>query len=254
MSRRGLARGGAIRERAAGALGAGIAWTWALLAPPRCGICGGPSAPTLPLCPSCERALAGRSPPPPRIPGVDLAWSALPYEGAARSLVVAIKFARRVGLAAVAAEAIVRSAPPGLLGGTLVPVPPAPLRSRLRGFDPAEELALALAARTSAPLLACLARREGPRQVGRARAARLADPPRVRAIGRVPDDAVLVDDVLTTGATLGACARALRAAGAGRIFAVTFARAGRVAGAPAPAARPETGHAAARLDRPDAGA
>ena len=46
------------------------------------------------------------------------------------------------------------------------------------------------------------------------------------AIGRPPDGVVLVDDVFTTGATLCAAATALRAAGAERVEAVTFARAG----------------------------
>ncbi|MGV1050451.1 MAG: ComF family protein, partial [Solirubrobacterales bacterium] len=70
----------------------------------------------------------------------------------------------------------------------------------------------------------CLARRGSGRQVGRRRAERLAHPPRIRATGAAPRSVMLVDDVLTTGATLSACARALRAAGATRVVAVTFAR------------------------------
>jgi predicted amidophosphoribosyltransferase len=46
----------------------------------------------------------------------------------------------------------------------------------------------------------------------------------VRLAGVPPLAAVLVDDVVTTGATLAACARALRSGGCGRVVALTFAR------------------------------
>ena len=70
----------------------------------------------------------------------------------------------------------------------------------------------------------CLRRLGGSRQVGRRRAERLGRPPRIEAHGAAPRSVLLVDDVLTTGATISACARALRGAGAARVVAVTFAR------------------------------
>src|SRR5690606_13215969 len=106
----------------------------------------------------------------------------------------------------------------------VVPVPAAPARLRRRGFDPAGELAGALAERVGAPLRPCLARRGRGRQVGRRRAERIGHPPRIAAVAEAPRSVLLVDDVLTTGATLTACARALRAAGAARVVALTFAR------------------------------
>jgi predicted amidophosphoribosyltransferase len=177
------------------------------------------------LCRGCELALARARGGPVTVPGLDAAWAASRYEGVARELVAALKFRGRIPLARRAAEAIAAGAPPELLAGAVVPVPAAPWRLRVRGHDPAEEIGFALATRARVPFRAVLARSSGPRQVGRRRSDRLADPPAVRARARVPPRAVLVDDVVTTGATLGACARALRAAGAARVVAVAFTRA-----------------------------
>jgi len=55
---------------------------------------------------------------------------------------------------------------------------------------------------------------------------RLKEPPRIRTVGAVPAEVVVVDDVVTTGATLAACGRALRQGGAIRVLAVAFARSG----------------------------
>ena len=157
-------------------------------------------------------------------PGIDRAWSSAPHEGVARDLVTALKYRQLLPVAEVMADRIQRLAPSDLLSGAIVPVPTAPLRSMGRGFDPAGELALALADRLGLPLEPCLRRRGGGRQVGKRRAQRIGRPPRVHIGGKVPRSALVVDDVLTTGATLSACARALRGAGAVRVVAITFAR------------------------------
>ena len=168
-----------------------------------------------------ERAACASGDPPA---GVERCWASAPHGGVARQLVGALKFRRLLPVAGLMAERIALLAPPPLLAATVVPVPPAPLRLLSRGFDPAGELAAALAARTGAPLRDCLRRRGGGRQVGRRRAQRLGAPPRIDAAEPAPARALLVDDVITTGATLSACAAVLRAAGATSVAAVCFAR------------------------------
>jgi predicted amidophosphoribosyltransferase len=173
------------------------------------------------------------------VPGVDETWSAAPYDGAARQLVGALKFRARVGLADDVAALIAARLRARLLSGAIVPVPPAPARRRRRGFDAAEAIAAALARRCGLAIVPCLARSESARQVGRRRVERLADPPRVSAVSPAPSEAILVDDVMTTGATLGACSGALRGAGAVRVVAITLAAsrpARRGVGVAAPAA------------------
>jgi predicted amidophosphoribosyltransferase len=175
------------------------------------------------MCERCDAALRRMPPVTSAVPGLGQVWSAAPYEGAARRLIGALKFGSRLGLAEEAATLIAGRLPGEFLDGTIVPVPPAPLRRRHRGFDSAQAIAAALARRTGLPLVPCLARSQSPRQVGRRRAERLADPPRVRVVSPPPSQALLVDDVTTTGATLAACAEALRAAGVIHVAAITFA-------------------------------
>jgi predicted amidophosphoribosyltransferase len=195
------------------------------LVPPLCAACGRSCRPTAILCTRCGRRLAAADPLLGSGPaGLDRAWSSAPYEGVARDLVAALKFRRLLPVAGLMAERIQWLAPAHMLSGTVVPVPPAPTRLRRRGFDPAGELAAALGERLSAEVTPCLRRRGSGRQVGRRRAERVGHPPRMHAAGPAPRSVLLVDDVLTTGATLTACARALRTAGASRVVAVTFAR------------------------------
>jgi len=216
----------------------------AALAPPSCWSCRATVAAGQPLCSACRaqvRFLRGArcprcglpSPCAARCPGagspVARAWAPVAFEGPARSLVHALKFRGALGVADVMAAQVVAGAPPGLLAppAVLVPVPTHPARRRARGFDHADRLAAALAARTGLPVARCLVRAGAPtRQAGSSRWARRA-PGRidVRVRGDPPREVVLVDDVHTTGATFAACASALRRAGAYTVCAVAYARA-----------------------------
>jgi predicted amidophosphoribosyltransferase len=198
-----------------------------LVVPPLCALCGTPCDPPDPLCRDCWRRVEALRPRRGVLPsGLEVVGAAT-YEGVAQELVAKLKFASRLALAEVAAERMVR-AWGAAREGWMVSVPPAPARRRARGYDLAYALARLVAGQSDARIAPVLGRDDGPRQVGRTRAERIADPPRVRLArgARLPaGDLWLVDDVATTGATLEACARALREAGATRVRALVFARA-----------------------------
>lgn len=104
------------------------------------------------------------------------------------------------------------------------PVPLHWSRRLWRGFNQAELLARPLAREVRVPVVSLLRRQRGGQQVGRsAEERREAWRDAFVAPGPVPAHVVLVDDVVTTGATVLACASALRAAGAERVSVACLA-------------------------------
>ena len=196
-----------------------------LLAPPLCWSCGAHAPRGRALCRGCRRALVFLPREPVTLAGVTV-WAPVAYEGPGRDLVRALKFRGALSLAEEMSAIAVASAPETLVSGGLVPVPLHPVRARRRGFNQAAVLAAAISRRTGLAASDCLRRRgPGRPQVGRGRGARLAGPAgSVEARARVPPVALIVDDVVTTGATLAACAAALRAAGTSEVAAIAFAR------------------------------
>ena len=191
---------------------------------PQCAVCGTPFAHDRGADAACGACLAE----PPRFAS---ARAALAYGGPARSVLLAMKHGDREHLAEVMAPHMLRVAGQMLTpGALLVPVPLHRWRLWRRGFNQAAVLARVLARLSGADLdVSALVRVRATRpSSGMGRKARADN---VRGAFRVHDrtriagrEVVLVDDVLTTGATAEACARHLRRAGARHVHVLTFAR------------------------------
>jgi ComF family protein len=151
----------------------------------------------------------------------------------ARAVAHHLKYDGFTRLGSLIAEMIVRgiTRPAHAAGNVLVPVPLTPDRQRRRGYNQAELIAQALGRRWNMPVArdVLYRHRDSPSQTrltpgargSNVAAAFLAGSP---SAGRAPA-VIIVDDVLTTGATIGAAAVALSDAGWPTIGAVTFARA-----------------------------
>lgn len=158
---------------------------------------------------------------------IDRLWVAGPYAGWLRNAVYDFKFrnntARAPSLAGLIAEACATMDP----RADLVPVPMHVRRRRQRGYDQVAILAAAIGSTTGQSVNEALAKGlETAPQVGLSRSERmsnLTDAFALRPHASLPDRAILIDDVATTGATLAECARTLRAAGVSSVSAVVIA-------------------------------
>lgn len=148
------------------------------------------------------------------------------YAGLAKDLLWSLKANNAQAAAKPMAKAMLQLTDTDVI---LVPVPTATSRVRQRGYDQAVLLARELARQIQNPLVKALARTGHTHQVGAPRSQRLsqlAGAYYIRSTKPVQNKHVLlIDDVMTTGATLEAAAKALLQAGAQRVDALTFARA-----------------------------
>jgi ComF family protein len=190
---------------------------WAVLMPVECAGCG---APDRALCPACAASILPV--PTPRVTAGGLrVVSALRYEGAVRRVILALKEQHRTDVAAALATplaAVLAASAPV----ELAPVPTSRAAYRRRGYDPVVLLLRGAALRPSRVLAHARSTSRQKALGAHERAANL----RGAFVARAPlagRSFVLVDDVLTTGATLDEAARAIRAAGGEVVGAATLA-------------------------------
>lgn len=162
-------------------------------------------------------------------------WIATNYEGSAKKLINAYKFfgnrAASDDIAAIMADALsdfVADREVSMLNYLIVPIPSATRRLRERSFDHSRLLAQKLARRLNIDSINALGRLGQSRQVGAKREIRQKQAEGSYYV-RLPylikgRNILLVDDVLTTGATIKAATKVLRQAGAGRVDALIFAK------------------------------
>lgn len=211
-----------------------------LLFPSRCATC---TAVGHTLCPAClEQAVCFA---PPRCPrcdspltsghacslpsSLDGLCTVGPHVGVLRQAVHALKYEQRTDVASPLGLLLTaRWVDTGRTVDGIIPVPLGPRRLSERGYNQAKLIAREMAVGLGVEIAPALLRvRETRPQVGLTREERLRN---VEGAFRASPEVaggcwLLVDDVCTTGATLGACAVALKAAGARQVYAITLTRA-----------------------------
>ena len=220
----------------------------AVLLAPRCLVCAEPGDRAMDLCTACRDALPWNaeacrqcglafdgpgshcghcrfSPPP-----YTLTQAAFRYEFPVDRLLPRFKFHGDLAAGAVLATLMQWSLDPAERPDALIPVPLHGSRLRQRGYDQALELGKALSRECRLPL--CRDRLVRVRATHAQTELGAADRQRnmrgafgLRGAAPLPRHVALIDDVMTTGATLGECAQALRAAGVERVDVWTVARA-----------------------------
>jgi ComF family protein len=191
------------------------------LSPPFCPHCGRPGWSI--TCPDCMAALPT---------ALDARIAAYAYRGTAEALVRALKYQHVEQAARALVDGMITCRPPGHFDA-LVPVPLHRRRMRQRGFNQAETLCWALSKATGLPIWPILTRTLPTKtQTRLSREQRQANVRGAFATGPVElatlrgASLLLVDDVMTTGATAESCAQELKAAGAARVVLWAATRAG----------------------------
>ena len=158
--------------------------------------------------------------------GFDAAYSFGAYEGVLRQLIHLYKYGRVKTLAWPLSGLLAQAMPRDEAFDATVPVPLYWRRRLQRGFNQAELLARGLSRRTGIPVVKALGRlRPTPAQAGLSNSARRQNVSQAFRARNVQGKRILlIDDVMTTGATAASCAAALKQAGARRVSLLTVAR------------------------------
>ena len=158
--------------------------------------------------------------------GFDAAYSFGAYEGVLRQLIHLYKYGKVQTLARPLSVLLARALPRDEAYDAIVPVPLHWLRRLQRGFNQADLLTRGLSRATGIPVLSALGRvRSTSTQAGLSNRSRRQNVTRAfRSCNVSGKRILLIDDVMTTGATGAACALALKQAGARRVSLLTVAR------------------------------
>lgn len=184
---------------------------------PRCPSCARPT-PVGEVCGACLK----------RPPAFERCRAALAYDPPADILVQRLKYGGELALAGFLADLLLPEIDRAALPDAILPIPLHPRRLGERGFNQAVEIGRRLSRRLGIPLILadCRRIRDTPAQVGLDHAARLRNLRGAFACGEAlrGRHVALLDDVMTSGASLDALAQAVRQAGATRVEAWVVAR------------------------------
>jgi len=180
----------------------------------KCTICGKPLISEIDTCLHCRGAQ----------PSYDRLWTVFPYMGKYRKLLSEYKFGIKLPLADFFAEQITEiiKKEPLLENAVIVPVPPRPGKIKKNGWDQVEYLVKRLEKlMPDVTVSRCLKRSKSKVQKELNRNDRLNNlKGRIVINGKAPDIALLIDDVITTGATIEVCSDELKNNGTQKVYGI----------------------------------
>lgn len=190
-----------------------------LTASGRCSLCGKNLLGSRGLCSDCAKS--------PVLQHVDRVFPLYPYRLWYKKLLFDWKMAGQRSLSPLFAKAIflaLQSTYTDDRQPVLVPVPPRPGKLKAKGWDQIEELTGLLEKKYKWPVLKALERLSVEEQKKKGRQGRLdSSSTSYRLLScKIPKEVILLDDVMTTGATVEACAFLLKAAGAIKVQVITL--------------------------------